>query len=214
MEYTLKFLGVMAAMAVTDVCWAVYFIKLDERRVLATGIWAVLLFLCGATVTANYVGDHSLIAAACIGSFIGTVGTVYHKKKKEEKAKLKKEQEEQPISAVKSAIKDAGTPGTASTPGCGVNGNTIEPYKGTYSAVGAFGTSGTAGIKPENKMGTWSGCGSTGSSGTQAYTIEERLSYPQPNGSPGRSGSSGTAVVSGYAGSSGWSTSGSGGKYY
>ena len=85
MIYLLKFLAVMAAMAITDVCWAFYFIKVDERRAIGAGLWAVALFVCGATVTANYVDDKSLIVAAALGSFIGTWATVEYKKRKETK---------------------------------------------------------------------------------------------------------------------------------
>ena len=91
MIYLLKFLGVMLAMAITDICWAYYFIKVDERRAIGAGLWAVALFVCGATVTANYVDDKSLIVAAALGSFIGTWATVEYKKKKEEKQKQQKE---------------------------------------------------------------------------------------------------------------------------
>lgn len=37
MIYLLKFMGVMLAMAITDVCWAYYFIKVEERRPLGAG---------------------------------------------------------------------------------------------------------------------------------------------------------------------------------
>lgn len=83
MIYILKFLGVMLAMAITDVCWAYYFIKVDERKPVGAGIWAVALFVCGATVTANYVDDKSLILAAALGSFIGTWATVEYKRRQE-----------------------------------------------------------------------------------------------------------------------------------
>jgi hypothetical protein len=83
MDYTIKFLGVMIAMAITDVCWAYYFIKVDERRSLGASLWAVALFVCGATVTTNYVADKSLLIAAALGSFIGTYITIEHKKRKE-----------------------------------------------------------------------------------------------------------------------------------
>lgn len=75
----------MIAMAITDICWAYYFIKVDERRSVSAGFWAIALFVCGATVTSNYVDDKSLIIAAALGSFIGTWATVEYKKRKEEK---------------------------------------------------------------------------------------------------------------------------------
>ena len=79
----------MLAMAITDVCWAYYFIKVDERRAVGAGLWAVALFVCGATVTANYVNDRSLIFAAALGAFVGTWATIVYKKKRELKDKNK-----------------------------------------------------------------------------------------------------------------------------
>ena len=77
----------MVAMAITDVCWAFYFIKVDERRSIGAGLWATALFICGATVTANYIDDKSLMIAAALGSFIGTWATIEYKKRKEQKNK-------------------------------------------------------------------------------------------------------------------------------
>ena len=75
----------MIAMAITDVCWAYYFIKVGERKAVQAGLWAVMLFFAGAVVTTNYVGDHTMMIAAAIGSFIGTWITVRYKKSKEDK---------------------------------------------------------------------------------------------------------------------------------
>lgn len=71
----------MIAMALTDMCWAYYFIKVEERNAPQAGIWAVLLFFSGAAVTTNYIGDHTMLVAAAIGSFVGTYFTVKFKKK-------------------------------------------------------------------------------------------------------------------------------------
>jgi hypothetical protein len=81
MIYLVKFLFVMIAMALTDMCWAYYFIKVEERNAPQAGIWAVLLFFSGAAVTTNYIGDHTMLVAAAIGSFVGTYFTVKFKKK-------------------------------------------------------------------------------------------------------------------------------------
>ena len=61
--YILQFIGVMMSMFLADICWAYYFIKVDERRSVSAGFWAIALFVCGATVTSNYVDDKSLIIA-------------------------------------------------------------------------------------------------------------------------------------------------------
>tara|TARA_B110000503_G_scaffold143550_2_gene245737 strand:- start:2086 stop:2301 length:216 start_codon:yes stop_codon:yes gene_type:complete len=71
----------MIAMALTDMCWAYYFIKVEERNAPQAGMWAVLLFFSGAAVTTNYIGDHTMLIAAAIGSFVGTYFTVKFKKK-------------------------------------------------------------------------------------------------------------------------------------
>jgi hypothetical protein len=87
MDYTIKFFIVMFAMILTDVCWTVYFMKVEERKSVAAGIWSALIMLAGGTVTMNYVEDKTLIIAALIGAFIGTAGTVEYKRRKENKKK-------------------------------------------------------------------------------------------------------------------------------
>lgn len=85
MIYTLKFIGVLLAMGLADVCWAYYFITIDERKSVAAGIWAVFIYMFGAFTVTSYMEDRSLIIAAMIGSFVGTYLTVEYKKKKENK---------------------------------------------------------------------------------------------------------------------------------
>ena len=85
MEYTIKFILVALAMVVADVCWTFYFIKVEERKVIASGIWSSLIIIASAFITTSYVEDRSLVPAAVIGAFIGTAGTVWYKKKKENK---------------------------------------------------------------------------------------------------------------------------------
>ena len=85
MIYIFKFILVMLAMIVADVCWTFYFIKVEERKVIASGIWSSLIIIASAFITTSYVEDRSLVPAAVIGAFIGTAGTVWYKKKKENK---------------------------------------------------------------------------------------------------------------------------------
>jgi NADH:ubiquinone oxidoreductase subunit 3 (subunit A) len=85
MEYIIKFILVALAMVVADVCWTFYFIKVEERKVIASGIWSSLIIIASAFITTSYVEDRSLVPAAVIGAFIGTAGTVWYKKKKENK---------------------------------------------------------------------------------------------------------------------------------
>ena len=85
MIYAVKFMLVMLAMIIADICWTFYFIKVEERKVIASGIWSSLIIIASAFITTSYVEDKSLVPAAVIGAFIGTAGTVWYKKKKENK---------------------------------------------------------------------------------------------------------------------------------
>ena len=82
MEYIIKFILVALAMVVADVCWTFYFIKVEERKVIASGIWSSLIIIASAFITTSYVEDRSLVPAAVIGAFIGTAGTVWYKNRK------------------------------------------------------------------------------------------------------------------------------------
>jgi hypothetical protein len=85
MEFTLKFLGVLFAMFCADICWAYYFIKIEERKSLAAGLWASAIYIFGAFTVTSYIVDKRLIAAAILGSFLGTWATVEYKRRKERK---------------------------------------------------------------------------------------------------------------------------------
>jgi drug/metabolite transporter (DMT)-like permease len=87
MEFIVKFILVMLAMIVADVCWAMYFIEIDKRRVYAAGAWSAVIIIASAFITTSYIEDKSMVPAAAIGAFIGTAGTVYYKKKKEQNDK-------------------------------------------------------------------------------------------------------------------------------
>ena len=85
MIYAVKFILVMLAMVVADVCWTYYFLKVEERKPVASGIWSALIIVASSFITTSYVEDRSLVPAAVLGAFLGTAGTVYYKKKKENK---------------------------------------------------------------------------------------------------------------------------------
>lgn len=87
MLYIFKFVLVALAMIVADVCWTLYFIKVEERKAVASGIWSALIIVSSAFITTSYVEDKSLIPAAVLGAFIGTAGTVWYKKKSEQNDK-------------------------------------------------------------------------------------------------------------------------------
>lgn len=68
-EYYLKFIGVLISMFLADISWTYYFIKIEERKSIASGIWAGLIYIFGAFTLTSYMEDRSLIIAAVIGSF-------------------------------------------------------------------------------------------------------------------------------------------------
>ena len=80
MPYWLQFIAVMCSMILADVAWAMYFIKVDERKSIVAGFWGSSILIFGAYTTVNYVNDHTLLFAALIGSFVGTAITVERKK--------------------------------------------------------------------------------------------------------------------------------------
>jgi hypothetical protein len=79
--YAVKFLGVMFATILVDIAWTLYFIRIGERKSLASGFWAVVIVLLGAFSTITWVHDTSFLLAVVIGSFIGTAGSVEWQKK-------------------------------------------------------------------------------------------------------------------------------------
>jgi hypothetical protein len=85
MIYFLKFITVFFAMFLADICWALYFIKVSERKSIAASIWAVGIYLCGAFTITSYIENKSFIIPAILGSFLGTYVTIEYKKKKEKK---------------------------------------------------------------------------------------------------------------------------------
>lgn len=70
-------------MFITDVCWALYFIKLEERKGIAAGSYASIIYLLGVFTVTHYVSDFTLIIPAIIGSFLGTWLTIEWKRRRE-----------------------------------------------------------------------------------------------------------------------------------
>ena len=85
MAFAIKFILVMVAMFLTDVCWTMYFVEVEKRKSISAGLWGSAILLFGSVVTINYVDDHRLLAAAIIGSFLGVVATIEYKKRKDNK---------------------------------------------------------------------------------------------------------------------------------
>lgn len=86
MEFSLvKFLLIMIAMALADVCWTLYFIDVEERKAHAAALWSAMIILVTAFTVTNYVENEIYITAAFIGAYLGTFITIKWKLKKEGK---------------------------------------------------------------------------------------------------------------------------------
>lgn len=86
----IQFLTVFAAMFVTDVCWTFYLLSVESRKSVIAGMWAAALYIFGAFVVRSYVEDHTMIIAAALGSFAGTVATIEYKLRREIRNKKRK----------------------------------------------------------------------------------------------------------------------------
>lgn len=82
MDYWLKFLGVVLSVTIADICWTYYMIKVGELKAISSGLWSAAIIACGSFTVTTYVEDRSFVFAAIIGAFIGTAGSIYHKKYK------------------------------------------------------------------------------------------------------------------------------------
>lgn len=84
MEFSIvTFLLIMAAMALADVCWTLYFIDVEERRAHPAAFWSAMIILVTAFTVTNYVENKIYIAAAFMGAYLGTYVTIKWKLKKE-----------------------------------------------------------------------------------------------------------------------------------
>ncbi|MBX3618082.1 hypothetical protein [Nitrosomonas sp.] len=81
------FFLIMIAMALADVCWTLYFIDVEERRAHAAAFWSAMIILVTAFTVTNYVENKIYIAAAFLGAYVGTYGTIAWKKKVEARQK-------------------------------------------------------------------------------------------------------------------------------
>ena len=84
--YPVKFVIVMVAMFLVDICWAKYFIYVGKHKPFLASAWGSSILLFGAVSTISYVHDRTFLIAAFLGSFIGTYWAVNKERKKAEKA--------------------------------------------------------------------------------------------------------------------------------
>lgn len=83
MDYSIKFALVCLTLFVADVFWALYFIKIQEKNPMMSGLYGSLIYLLGAFAVTQYTEDKTFIIAAVIGAFLGTYVTVEWKKRKD-----------------------------------------------------------------------------------------------------------------------------------
>ena len=80
--YVIKFISIILSVALADICWVFYFIKIEERKAMAASLWSGVIVALGAFSVENYVADNTFVFAAIIGAFIGTYVSVIYKKNK------------------------------------------------------------------------------------------------------------------------------------
>ena len=89
MEFSIvKFLSVVLVMAFANVCGTLYFSNVEKERVLKAAFWSAMLILVNAFSIINYVENNIYIAAAVIGTYLGTFGTIKWMQRKEKNPEL------------------------------------------------------------------------------------------------------------------------------
>jgi hypothetical protein len=71
------------ALALTDVCWAVYVDRVKEHKAFSSALWAVALFISGGVAVISYTTNHWLLIPAGLGAFVGTYAGVWWNRRKE-----------------------------------------------------------------------------------------------------------------------------------
>lgn len=81
----MQFLLVFAALFISDVFWVKCVKSVSQDKPLASGLWAVGIFLPTALGTVAYVVNPWLLIPACAGHFAGTYATVWWAKDSKER---------------------------------------------------------------------------------------------------------------------------------
>jgi hypothetical protein len=74
-------LAVFVSMFVLDIIWANYISYTADKKALAASCFAAGTIIVGSFVTIEYVNNHWLVIPAAVGSFLGTLVTVWYKKR-------------------------------------------------------------------------------------------------------------------------------------
>lgn len=72
MNFWLKFFLVFLVVTASDACWAVYIIRIGEKKALAASGWGSLISLMTAFTIVSYTENHWFIIATILGAFAGT----------------------------------------------------------------------------------------------------------------------------------------------
>ena len=80
-----KFLLVFIAVFFADICWTLYFIKVDEKKPVSAAFWGTSIYALSAFSVLNYSHDGLYLIPALLGAFSGTYLSVKYNKKNKNK---------------------------------------------------------------------------------------------------------------------------------
>ncbi len=84
MEFSLeKFLLIMIIMAFANMSGTLYFCNVEKKKAHTAAFWSAMLILINAFAIIHYVENSIYIAAAFIGTYVGTFGTLKWEQKTE-----------------------------------------------------------------------------------------------------------------------------------
>jgi hypothetical protein len=78
--YWLNFILVTICVAVTNIFWIFYFIKIEEAKAFSAALWSSLIILLSAFSVSHYSSDKTFVLAGALGAFIGTFCSIQYKK--------------------------------------------------------------------------------------------------------------------------------------
>lgn len=89
MEFSIvKFLLIMLVMSFANICGTLYFSNVEKKKAHNAAFWSAMLILINAFSIINYVENNAYIAAAFIGTYLGTFGTLKWMPKKKKNQSL------------------------------------------------------------------------------------------------------------------------------
>ena len=90
-DTVITFSLIIITMAFANMCGTLYFSSIEKKKAGAAAFWSAILILANAFTITNYVENHIYIAAAFIGTYLGTFGTLKWQQRHEKEFKFKKE---------------------------------------------------------------------------------------------------------------------------